>query len=618
MLRNRRKLFTVFVVAFMFMLSAGFSGNVFAENASNVLSGTYSIVVEGYDWGPSVSKAIVEIDKPITTIDKASLKVVETKSWYAGVQDFDRQVTDVYLSDAKGNKVTGSSKYFTVALYVSPNDGVPFVYNLKTNRNNWAEKYQLAITLAANATVSDGTNTYTGLTINADFTNRILPQADLFTKSEFTSSGIKYSYASYAPAKDGNKHPLVIWLHGGGEGGTNPEITILANKVTAFASESNQKIFGGAYVLAPQCPDMWVPDWNLGQKTNAASPYTETLMALIQNYVSSNPDIDTSKIYIGGCSAGGFMTINMVVNYPKYFAAAYTTCAAYNNDWLTDYQISTIKDVPLWFVYAASDTGINNSRTSIALYDRLKTAGASNVHITRFDKVIDTSGKYFGKDGITPYEYSGHFSWVYFHNNEVVENGTTIKEWLSKQSLKPVSAVSYASAWAVPEVEAAVSNGLVTSDLLSSYQKNITRSEFAKLCVNLYEALSDKVAVASTTNPFVDSKDQEVLKAFKLGIIKGNAGTVFNPDKNINRQEIAVMIYRTMKAVNTTVDANISGAKSFADKNAIASWAITAVNFTRQNDLIKGAGNNVFDPNATTVREQAIILIERTYEQFSK
>ena len=35
-------------------------------------------------------------------------------------------------------------------------------------------------------------------------------------------------------------------------------------------------------------------------------------------------------------SNGGFVTMNMIVHYPKYFAAAYPVCEATLNDALTD------------------------------------------------------------------------------------------------------------------------------------------------------------------------------------------------------------------------------------------------------------------------------------------
>jgi hypothetical protein len=45
-------------------------------------------------------------------------------------------------------------------------------------------------------------------------------------------------------------------------------------------------------------------------------------------------------------------------------------------------------------------------------YRRLKAAGAKNVHVSYYDKVVDLSGMFKDRLG-RPYEYMGHFSWIY-------------------------------------------------------------------------------------------------------------------------------------------------------------------------------------------------------------
>ena len=51
------------------------------------------------------------------------------------------------------------------------------------------------------------------------------------------------------------------------------------------------------------------------------------------------------------------------------------------------------------------------------------------------EKVIDTSGTWTNEDG-TPYEYAGHFSWVYFHNNEADCDicGIPVFDWIAEQA----------------------------------------------------------------------------------------------------------------------------------------------------------------------------------------
>lgn len=71
---------------------------------------------------------------------------------------------------------------------------------------------------------------------------------------------------------------------------------------------------------------------------------------------------------------------------------------------------------------------------SNALYDRLVQAGAKDVHYSLFDKVQDTTGQYKDEAG-EPYEYDGHWSWIYTLNGECKEEidgkEMGIFEWLA-------------------------------------------------------------------------------------------------------------------------------------------------------------------------------------------
>lgn len=60
--------------------------------------------------------------------------------------------------------------------------------------------------------------------------------------------------------------------------------------------------------------------------SDGTSIYEDALMAFIKDYVSKNEDIDQNRIYIGGCSSGGYMTMLMIRDYPEYFAAALPVC----------------------------------------------------------------------------------------------------------------------------------------------------------------------------------------------------------------------------------------------------------------------------------------------------
>ena len=158
---------------------------------------------------------------------------------------------------------------------------------------------------------------------------------------------------------------MIIWLHGQGEGGRDVDIALLGNEVCALARDEIQSYFTagsetGSYVLAVQCETYWMDEGD-GQNGRGygASRYTRILMDTIADYVRSNPDIDTNRIYLGGCSNGGYMTVHMLTTYPDYFAAGYPVCEAYafDRDFGKDAQI--LKDIPLWFTLSADDAVVD-------------------------------------------------------------------------------------------------------------------------------------------------------------------------------------------------------------------------------------------------------------------
>ena len=171
------------------------------------------------------------------------------------------------------------------------------------------------------------------------------------------------------------------------------------------------------------------------------------------------------------------------------------------------------------------------------------------------------------------------------------------------------------SSWAEAELLEAYDLNLTYPDVMKNFKADITREEFCVLAVKLYQALTGSV-VKVGDDPFDDTDNPEILKAYKLGIVKGISETEFAPKNKITRQEICVMIYRTLDAAIPNLDKDITGTYNFSDENMIASWAIKEVKFAYKNQIMKGIGENQIGPLQNTTREQAIILLKRTYENY--
>ncbi len=438
------------------IIGMNYTGNVVTESAAP-LTPSSTLVVSGYDWGPAANKIVLNLTDDVKAGDVSAdmFAVSVTKEGFmAALGDTfaDREVVDAYISDEQGNKVTGKSKYIAIEMSVSPaNDETsPFHYDfMDTQRNTWASPYTHTVTLVSGKKLQIGKTVYSKLECTKQ-AKTVCPDLNDVTESVVTYAGQELRYASYAPeklTKDNQKNALIIWLHGMGEGGKDIRINTLGNRVSALWQDEIQSCFdgNGAYVLAPQTPTMWM-DNGTGELSTGAYPsmYEEALWQLITNYVDANPDIDKNRILIGGCSNGGYMTMNMVLLHPDYFAAAYPCCEAYADQYITDDQLNAIKNVPMWFTHAKDDTTVIPDDFTVATYNRLVAAGAKDVHFTFWDDVRDTSGLYKNEDG-SAYSYMGHYSWIYLLNNECAKdlsgqnvqlNGkdVTLWQWLAAQS----------------------------------------------------------------------------------------------------------------------------------------------------------------------------------------
>lgn len=414
---------------------------------------TVTIYVQGYEWGPGVPKLIIDLGKEATEV------TANVSDFTVTTAEAERTVTDAYLCDDTGTKVTGASRLLAIDMETTyAVSGSPFTYNFTDFMNHWSEFYN--VTVKNSNFEMDGTAN--ALDIAGDcIAHRLCPDTDLFTmkdtfsgtyRNDFTGKDEKVTLqrAAYEPEalKGIGGAPLVIWLHGQGEGGTDVDIELLGNEVTALAREDIQSHFStgsarGAFVLAVQCPTYWMDE---GDGTNGngsgVSRYTHALMDAIEDYVSGNTDVDRNRIYLGGCSNGGYMSWNMLVNFPDYWAAAYPQCEAYsyhewerNEDgsykqvddpsnkmtgkafvetdkvWFTDEKAQALASTPIWMALSIDDHLVNPAKYGLADYQALLKNGADNAWISVFESVQGTD------DPSTTYE--GHWVWVNLFNDKI-------------------------------------------------------------------------------------------------------------------------------------------------------------------------------------------------------
>ena len=183
---------------------------------------------------------------------------------------------------------------------------------------------------------------------------------------------------------------------------------------------------------------------------------------------------------------------------------------------------------------------------------------------------------------------------------------------------------SNAHDWATPELEKAQALGLIPDSLKGAdLTKPITRAEFAAVSVKVYESLSSVKATPVARNPFTDTSDPEVLKAYNVGITNGITSTTFKPNDLLVREQAATMLTRVIKKINipgwtltndNQYTLNYTKPAAFADDAQISGYAKDSVYFMVANGIINGVGNNRFAPRNTTSAQEAANYAAATRE----
>lgn len=175
-----------------------------------------------------------------------------------------------------------------------------------------------------------------------------------------------------------------------------------------------------------------------------------------------------------------------------------------------------------------------------------------------------------------------------------------------------------ASSWAIGELEKAVENDIISYDdfvkVEGGYANMITREQFAELIMKVYFNLMGEYPEPAAPDTFTDTRNAYVFMANSAGIISGRGNGIFAPDDTITRQDMSIMIFRTIQSIGVDYK-SADNILAFADKDLVDSWAVSSVDFVYENALIQGDGTN-FAPKDNTPIEQAVMIVNRVFEKY--
>lgn len=214
--------------------------------------------------------------------------------------------------------------------------------------------------------------------------NSVIAQQELYEAKMFINNTDTLNYRIMYP-KDFSKdkqYPLVLFLHGAGERGSN-NASQLVHGSKLFAEETNRGAFP-ALVIFPQCPqnDYWsnatidrsTKPISLVYPQNASPTKALNLVMLLMDDYLNKPVINKEKVYIGGLSMGGMGTFEMLYRRPDTFAAAFAICGGGNPETVKAYANNT----ELWVFHGAKDDVVDPQLSISMVSAYLKAGGKPN------------------------------------------------------------------------------------------------------------------------------------------------------------------------------------------------------------------------------------------------
>lgn len=211
---------------------------------------------------------------------------------------------------------------------------------------------------------------------------------------------VGYDYLLFLPkgydAKAEKKWPLILFLHGAGERGTNIWLVsvhgppkLVKPVVPAAKGETDEQrrqreaaskmLSENFIVVSPQCPadTRWDND---------------TVLALL-DHITASHKVDTSRVYLTGLSMGGFGTWSLGCRYPERFAALAPICGGGER---IDILIASrrkkaeLQSLGVWAFHGEKDTTVPPEE-SWKMVGALKNAGVKDIQLTIYPEAAHDS-----------------------------------------------------------------------------------------------------------------------------------------------------------------------------------------------------------------------------------
>lgn len=185
-------------------------------------------------------------------------------------------------------------------------------------------------------------------------------------------------YRYYVPENysDEYAYPVVLFLHGAGERGTNNEAPLI-HVLQDWFNDTESPIYQ-SIIIVPQCPEeeQWVnTPWENGSYDSDAVGESDAIKEAlaILDHVCKRDSVNLDRIYVVGLSMGGYGTWNLLMNHSDIFAAGMPMCGAADPS-----KANILKDIPIYAFHGDKDGVVPPAGTREAV-QAIQAAGGEKI-----------------------------------------------------------------------------------------------------------------------------------------------------------------------------------------------------------------------------------------------
>lgn len=195
-------------------------------------------------------------------------------------------------------------------------------------------------------------------------------------------------------------------------------------------------------------------------------------------------------------------------------------------------------------------------------------------------------------------------------------NGTIVAKFRDKSEPAVEKFTDIRTHWAREDIEYVVEHGYFNGVSSSRFAPDdkITRAMVVTVLGRLDDCETDSVSAFDDVSRSAYYSPY-VAWAEKYGIVNGVGDNLFDPDRAISRQEMAVIFGRYLDYCDEELPSSNAAVSSFRDKRKIAYWAENDVDLMRRAGIINGRDDNTFDPEGTATRAEFAAILRRLIEK---